>query len=440
MKRSIISGVESVARGLGRLEPPQLLAYLVIAFLAWRIVGHGLSALLAPHDPRAALTFDSADPTTLLQLAQRELTPGADARAAKGRSIAARLLAIDPLAPGALSLYGKAVEQLGDAERAERILRLAAAHLPIDLVAHGWLYENALANGRLLEALDELDTLLRARPSLAHRLAPSLQAMLGAGAAVEDRFFRQLAATPPWRAAMLAELAPVIENPNVLLRLFGRLQTSKARPSDMEMGLLLARLLRDGLYDEAYAAWLAHLPPERLGALGLLYNERFQYPVSNLPFDWTFTPTSGASIALTEEGERKTLSVEFYGARVSFSNVTHMLMLAPGRYAFTGAAAADDLDNELGLRWRIYCAADPSQTLAATRLLKKTVPLRAFRVEFAVPSQGCDAQWLKLEIPVRIATDADVSGGARYVNLAVESLASAPRSSNSAGAIVHDRK
>jgi hypothetical protein len=440
MKRSIIFGAESVARGLGRLEPRHVLAYLVIAFLAWRIVCHGLSALLAPHDPRAALAFDAADPTTLIQLAQRELAPNDDRRAETARSIAARLLAVDPLAPGALSLYGKAVAQLGDAERAERILRLAAAHLPIDLVAHAWLYDSALANGRLLEALDELDTLLRARPSLAQQLAPSLQAMLSSGAAVEDRFFRQLAAAPPWRAVIVAELAPLIKDPNVMLRLFGRLQTSKARPSDAEMSVLLARLLRDGLYDEAYAAWLAHLPQERLAQLGLLYNERFQYPVSNLPFDWTFAPTSGATIAVAEEEGRKTLSVEFYGARVAFSNVAHMLMLAPGRYAFSGAARTDDLDNELGLRWRIYCAANTSQTLATTRLLKKTTPLRAFRVEFTVPSEGCDAQWLKLEIPVRIASDADVSGSADYVNLAVESLASASRSSNSAGAIVHDRK
>ncbi|BBU60271.1 hypothetical protein MSC49_02060 [Methylosinus sp. C49] len=440
MKRSIIFGVESVARGLGRLEPRHILAYLVVAFLSWRIVAHGLSALLAPHDPRKALTFDAADPTTLMQLAQRELAQDDKARAKKARSIAARLLAVDPLAPGALSLYGKVAERLGDAERAERILRLAAAHLPIDLVAHVWLYTSALANGRLLEALDELDILLRARPSLARQLAPSLQATLGGGAAVEDRFFRQLAAAPPWRAAMLAELAPIIQNPNVLLRLFGSLKTSKAPPSDEEMGPLLARLLHDGRYDEAYAAWLAHLPQERLGKLGLLYNESFQYPVSNLPFDWTFTPTSGATIALTEESERKTLSVEFSGARVSFGHVRHMLMLAPGRYAFSGAAGTDDLDNELGLRWRIYCAANPSQTLATTRLLKKTTPLRVFRTEFTVPSEGCDAQWLKLEIPVRIVSDADVSGSAHYVNLAVESLASASSSSNAAGAIVHDRK
>ncbi|MBG0810028.1 hypothetical protein IY145_11630 [Methylosinus sp. H3A] len=396
--------------------------FLVICFLAWRIICHAASALLTPHDPRAALAWDAVDPAAFTNLAQDELAKTGDAHSRLAKDAAARLLAVDPLAPGALSLYGKAIAQLGDAARADKILRVAAAHLPIDLVAHAWLYDRALETGRLFEALPELDMLLRARPSLAPRLAPSVQALLEAGDAVEVRFFRLLATAPPWRAALLAQLAERLQNPNALIRLFGRLQASTARPSTDEMGLYLARLLRDGLYDEAYSAWLVHLPPDRLSRLGLLYNGRFQFPVSNLPFDWMFTPVSGASIAVAEDEERKSLSVEFYGARVAFANVSHLLMLAPGRYSFSGAGETDDLENELGLRWRIYCAPKPSETLATTQLWKNTIPLRAFRIEFSVPNSGCEAQWLKLEIPVRVALDADVSGSARYVNLAIESV------------------
>jgi len=423
LSRYRTGGARSGARSIGLLEPRRVASFLVISFLAWRIICHAASALLTPHDPRAALTWDAADPAALTGLVQDELAKTGEAHWEAAKDVAARLLSVDPLAPGALSLYGKAVAQLGDSARADKILRVAAAHLPIDLVAHGWLYERALESGRLFEALAELDTLLRARPSLTPQLAPSVQALLEVGDAVEVRFVRLLATAPPWRHSLLARLSAGIRDPNALVRLFSRLQESTARPSTDEMLPFLERLVREGLYDEAYSAWLVHLPPDRLSRLGLLYNGNFRYPVSNLPFDWTFTPTIGVSIAAVDHEELKALNVEFYGARVAFANVSHLVMLSPGRYSFSGAGKTDDLENELGLRWRIYCAEKPAEALATTKLLKNTTPLRAFRVEFSVPNSGCEAQWLKLEIPVRIALDADVSGSAHYVNLEIESVA-----------------
>lgn len=405
------------------LSARQVLPLLLVCLLAWRIVSHAAADLLGAHDPQAALFWEEANPSALTNLAQEELGKSGDAHSRAAADYAAQLVSRDPLAPGALSLYGIAVARLGQTERAEKILRVAAAHLPIDLVAHGWLYEHALKKGDLFEALAELDILLRGRPFMAPQIGPSIQALLGTDAEGEAGFARLLSTSPPWRPSLLAYLSSSIKDSDALVRLFGRLQASAAPPSAEEMRPYLERLVRESRLDQAYLAWLDHLPPDRLSHLGFLYNSLFQYPISNLPFDWVITPVSGASVEVVAGEKGPSLSVEFYGARVSFAHVAHLLMLPPGEYSFSGSAKTDNLDNERGLRWRIYCVSDPAGSLATTSLLNNTTPWRSFRVSFSVPPTGCAAQRLVLEIPARIALETQVSGSARYSNLSIESLA-----------------
>lgn len=396
---------------------------LLVCVLAWHILSHAAADLSSARDPRAALFWDGANPIALTSLTQHELNNSGAAHWRAAAEHASDILSADPLAPGALSLYGAAVARLGETERAEKIMRVAAKHLAIDLIAHAWLYDHAVEKGNLFAALAELDTLLRGRPSLIPKIAPSVQALLARSAPAETAFARLLETAPPWRGSLLTYLSRSIDDPHLLIRLFGWLQASAARPSWAELRSYLDRLASEGLYDEAYLAWLVHLPPERLSQLGLLYNSRFQYPITNLPFDWTFASIDGASIAVVEDEKGPALSVEFYGARVSFKHVAHLLMLSPGEYSFSGLARADDLESERGLRWRINCAGRNGELLATTELLSKTTPWRAFGMNFSVPSAGCAVQWLLLEIPARVALEADVSGRVRYVNLTIDNIA-----------------
>ena len=178
-----------------------------------------------------------------------------------------------------------ATARLGEVERAERIFHVAAAHLPIDLVAHSWLYDRALAKGELLAALAELDILLRGRPFMTPRIGPSVEALIGATPEGEAGFGRLLSTSPPWRSSFLAYLSSNLKDVDALVRLFGQLQISVAPATVDEMRPYLYRLVREGRFDQAYLGWFNHLPADRLSHLGLLYNDRFQYPVSNLPFD-----------------------------------------------------------------------------------------------------------------------------------------------------------
>ena len=400
----------------------RILSLFLFGFLAWRIFSHGAADLLAANEPQTALFWEDVNPAALTILAQEQLAKNDEAHSRAAANYAARLVSRDPLAPGALSLYGMATARLGEVERAERIFHVAAAHLPIDLVAHSWLYDRALAKGELLAALAELDILLRGRPFMTPQIGPSVEALIGANTQGEAGFGRLLSTSPPWRSSFLAYLSSNLKDVDALVRLFGQLQTSVAPATVDEMRPYLDRLVREGRFDQAYLGWLNHLPADRLSHLGLLYNDRFQYPVSNLPFDWSILPVSGASVEVASEEKEPFLNVEFYGARVSFAHVRHLLMLPPGKYVFSGSASTENLDNERGLRWRIYCVADPAGSLATTELLKKTTPSHLFRVPFSVPPTGCAAQELVLEIPARTALETEVSGSARFSTLSVGNL------------------
>ncbi len=404
----------------GWTKAPVALALLLAALFGWRVLAHGAADFLAARDPRAALSLDGAHPLARTLLAQSELAKPEAAQARAAAADAALLLSRDPLAPGALSLYGAAMARIGETQRAQKIMRLAAAHLPIDLVAQSWLYESALKRGALSEALTELDILLRGRPILTPQLGPSVVALIGAGEAGEAGLAGLLGTAPPWRASMVAYLSSELKDSTPLTRLFDYLQASNAPPTPPEMRFYLERLVRDGEFETAYLAWLNHLPPERLSQLGLLYNGRFQYSLSDLPFDWRIVPIRGASVEVGGSEGKPSLNAEFFGGKVSFAHVSHLLMLPAGRYVFSGLAGADQLDNERGLHWRIFCVGDVTNSLATTDFLKGTTSEKPFRVAFSVPAEGCAAQTLLLEIPARIAAELRVSGAARYRDLSIE--------------------
>jgi hypothetical protein len=393
--------------------------------LAWKIAAFAAADALAARAPEDALEIDGDHPTAAVFLIERRLA-ARPPDAAGAAAAATRLVARDPLAPGALSLLAAATSLGGDKPRAERMFRVAAAHLPIDLVAHGALYERALASRDAAAALAELDILLRARPFLAQKLAASIGRLLALGSDAETGLADLLASAPPWRRQLVYHLSETIRDPAALARIYGQLRGGGARPSDEEMRMLLERLVRDHDIDGAYLAWLDSLPPQRLSELGLLYNGQFQHPIANLPFDWQIAWVRGAAASVARIEGEGVLEVGFYDARVPFQHVRHLLTLPPGRYAFDGMESAENLENERGLRWRLSCLDDPNGALATTPPLRGAQPPRPFRMVFAVPAEGCGAQILVLELPARIASELQISGAARYWRLDIARLLPAP--------------
>jgi hypothetical protein len=142
--------------------------------------------------------------------------------------------------------------------------------------------------------------------------------------------------------------------------------------------------------------------------------------MTNLPFDWVFAPVSGALIGVSTENGRRILNVDFFGGRVPFQNVSHLLTLAPGPYRFSGLERSENLQNERGIWWRLFCVGKPADSLAATDLQTDEKPWREFTVDFDVPRDNCPYQELVLELPARVVRETEIIGGVSYANLEIK--------------------
>ncbi|WP_155931243.1 MULTISPECIES: hypothetical protein [Methylosinus] len=387
--------------------------------LGWRIVRHTAADMLVGA-PIEALSWDAGDPRALTALVRGELA--AAVRSDNPAAAAARLLSVDPLSFEGLSLYGVAlIRGGGNGARIDEIFKAAAAHSALDRIAHVQLFFRAATSGNSNDAFRELDILARGSLDVMPSLARAVKVMIANDPNVEAALARLLASRPPWRQALLTYLCYVSGHSDVLARLYEQLRQSAAPPTDAEMSPYLAQLVHAGHIEDAYLAWLGHLPEQRLSKVGAFYNGGFEHPMSDLPFDWRFIPVAGASMEIASRERERVLVVRFYGARVAFRHVVHLLALAPGTYEFSGSVKLLNLENERGLRWKIVCS-DSSEPLATTELLTGTTPWLSLRARFTIAAEGCAGQWLVLEIPARAAVEAEVSGEARYKDLGIVRL------------------
>ena len=103
------------------------------------------------------------------------------------------------------------------------------------------------------------------------------------------------------------------------------------------------------------------------------------------------------------------MRVQFSGARARLGGVGQLLMLTPGSYDLELAVKASGLRTERGLVWQISCA-ESRMVLAETNPVTGTTPWTDLKVKFSVPSSDCKAQWLKLIIPARTASESEIEG------------------------------
>ena len=218
-------------------------------------------------------------------------------------------------------------------------------------------------------------------------------------------YVKLLRTNPRWREVWFVDLLRSSDDLSGLTYLFAELQADEPGPTERELQVLLTRLIDAGMFDEAHDIWLRSLPPDRREEADLLYNEEFRYPLTNLPFDWIIQPVSNAMVRVGTQNDARTINVDFFGGRVKFEHVSHLLNLAPGPYRFQGRERSQDLQNERGLRWRIACVGDDAETLGATDLVSGDTPWRTFAVDFMVPTG---------QVPLpKACSRAPCAGGAR---------------------------
>ncbi|MGO8831542.1 MAG: hypothetical protein ACLQE9_01830 [Roseiarcus sp.] len=397
----------------------RLIFAALLALLAVKIVRLSAGDLLRSSNPELSILFDPGQSAARLMLSRRPyLEEGS--RLDEAKDGAQEALGDNPLSPAALTSLGRAFQGMDDDGRATDLMRWASRVDLRNLESEIWLLDQDIRDGDVATALERVDALFRGQTPqtldpLTLALAPALTSepyRLG--------FVALLRSNPQWRSFVLGRLSAKSTDLRGLSALFANLQDGENPPTTAELQAFLARLADEGTLDQAYLAWTKSLSPDRLRKLGYLYNARFQYALTNLPFDWVFAPAPQALINVDTESGRRILNVDFFGGRVQFENVSHLLSLAPGNYRFSGQERSENLQNERGLWWRLFCVGKSADTLAATDLMIGDNPWREFGIDFEIPKENCAYQKLVLELPARVALESEITGGASYVNLQIE--------------------
>lgn len=397
-----------------------ILWLVLLVALGFRIITFALGDLLQQTNPSLAVLCDSGQSVARVLVAE-QLRQEDEARVDDAVSNARAALRSNPFSARALSVLGDVSVGKNDAAQATILFQRANRAALRDLTPQIWLLQSEINAGDIAAVMERVDVILRANDPRV--LQPLLTALIPL---VTDERFRShfvglLQANTPWRKSVLRDVTRGTKDIRGLNALFTSLQASNAPPDTDEMKEYLERLVREGWLDQAYLAWSKFLPPERFENMDYLYNARFQYPLSNLPFDWLMPEIQGAIIAVTTESSLRILNIDFFGGRVRFANVSHILALAPGSYKFSGQERAQNLLNDRGLRWRIYCMEDPNgSSLGVSDVLKGERAWRELSIDFEVPEDNCRYQNLLLELPAQVVLDTEISGGVSYSALKLQ--------------------
>ena len=393
-------------------------AFIVVTMaLAVTIIRFGAGEMLSGSNPALALWFDPSQSDARVALAQTQWLENVD-RGDEAISEARQALAVSPLSPGALTLLARVSEHNSNPAKAAALMQLASRVDQRSLDAQLWVLNQDVQNARITEVLRRIDVLLRGQSAQVKDRLISAVAPVLTSEAYRSAFVAVLEMGPTWRSHVLENLAASANDLAGLERLYASLRTIRNPLTAEELGPFLNRLVKETRLDDAYIAWTQSLPAERLSKLDYLYNARFQYTITNLPFDWVFAPVVGALARAEVDNGRRILDVDFFGGRVAFQHVSHLLTLSPGSYRFSGQERSQNLQNERGLWWRLACVGT-NATLGATDLVTGETPWREFRVDFEVPKDNCPYQELVLELPARAVLETEIIGGASYANLEI---------------------
>ena len=134
-------------------------------------------------------------------------------------------------------------------------------------------------------------------------------------------------------------------------------------------------------------------------------------------------------VEFTPPGDKEgsgSVSFTFGAGRVQFPELSQMIVLAPGRYRFSGEFEGM-IRARRGLRWEIHCW--KGKELAKTEMLYglSTARRQLFGLDIDVPDRDdCRSQQLRLFHDARSASEQLISGQASFRSLSLTTLAPSP--------------
>jgi hypothetical protein len=95
-----------------------------------------------------------------------------------------------------------------------------------------------------------------------------------------------------------------------------------------------------------------------------------------------------------------------------------LTILQPGRYRLSGRAKVEQLPSDSAFQWTVSCAQTPVPIATAAQK-QAGGGWTDFTVDFAIPPEGCDAQWLRLS---GVGGEGYIPANAWYDALTVQAL------------------
>ena len=334
----------------------------------------------------------------------------------------------EPLNAHALRVLGELAEACSDDAAASEFMHAAASLSRHETVANLWMLRKSVQVGDDKTALYYADLLLRTTPELSPYVFPVLARMVQNGRS-DDLLWHVLASKPPWREQFFEALPGNVTDTRIPLALLTALRTTSAPPTGREIDRYIDFLVARKLYDLAYYTWLQFLPPEELSGVGLLFNGRFSMTPSGSPFDWDIKSGSGVTVDVVPkpgvDGERALL-VDFQFGRVDYHSVSELVVLAPGPYTFHGEYRGK-IEGARGLKWRVACAGGEVSVIGeSAAMMGPTRDWSSVTFTFTVPAIGCRAQYVRLDLDARMASETFLSGSMLFDDLQISRLESAP--------------
>ncbi len=473
-----------------RTRSRKIVLVVSAAVLTWLVVTRSLAAFLADAAPQAALWVDSHQPEALDNLADAAVnaasatrvsagdgdkaspqadnttanvksenaqsgsgkvtvTPNVEAdfsafekfganqsinrpiapeNAATVRKWADSALMREPLNARALRILGQLAEADSDNSSAAKFMHAADRLSLHEAVATYWLMRNSADANDYKSAIHYADILLRTNtPSYPYVLPVLAQICENKdGAALVEAV---LADNPPWRAQFISTFPNDVPDARTPLGVLLALRNDSVPLTAADLRPYITRLIAHKFYSLAYYTWLQFLPAEQLRQAGLLFNGSFENPPSSLPFDWTITPGAGVTIDIVPRPDKSgehALLVDFQYGRVDYHSVTELVMLAPGTYQFNGEYQGK-LIGPRGMKWRVVCVNGAITSGGESPMITgTTADWRDLAFTFTVPAKDCGAQYVRLDLDARMASEQLVSGSILFDNLQISRVTNPP--------------
>ena len=118
-----------------------------------------------------------------------------------------------------------------------------------------------------------------------------------------------------------------------------------------------------------------------------------------------------------EGNSERALLVDFQFGRVEYHSVTELVKLTPGTYEFKGKYKGK-LDSTRGLKWRVVCAGGAAHPVGESAMITGLVrDWSSVAFTFTVPETDCRAQYVRLDLDARMASEQMISGSMLFADL-----------------------